>query len=84
MEVWLEDYGTLIFVRRGDKMNYSSKIGFENGDIIQPRFCFACYHNCSLSCNTTCKGGCSSKCDNGCSKSCGNNCTTSCISSMGV
>ena len=65
-------------------MNDLSKIGFESGGAIQPRFCFACYHNCSLSCNTECKGGCSADCDNGCSGKCGNNCTTSCISSMGV
>ena len=63
------------------KMNYSSKIGLENGNA---RFCFACWHNCSLSCNTTCKGGCSAKCDNGCSGNCGANCQTTCISSAGV
>lgn len=62
-------------------MNYSSKIGLESSNAIQPRFCFACYHNCSLSCNTNCKGGCSAKCNNECSGSCGNNCRSSCISS---
>lgn len=56
-------------------MNYTSKLNNDIGNVIQPRFCFACYSACSGSCSGECKGSCMDECKDGCDNSCGGNCT---------
>lgn len=46
-------------------MNYESKLR-KSGSLIQPRFCFACYHACSGSCSGSCKGSCNTNCGSFC------------------